>query len=97
MPQRAGVKYVESFFFHQFGCEFGDKGLADLNDDELGALRETLDEHQLEMRSIYAGGNTAEEWVRMYEAGQELVWAFWRESPNRSIGIYWIVWARLPA
>lgn len=72
MSKRAGVKYVEGFFFHQLGREFGDKGLADLNDDELRTLEGMLDERQLEMRSMYAGGNTAEEWVRMYEVGQKL-------------------------
>lgn len=72
MSQRAGVKLVEGFFFHQLGPDFGDKGMSDLNDEELGALKEMLDERQLEMRSIYAGGNTAEEWIRMYEIGQKL-------------------------
>ena len=72
MSERAGVKYVEGFFFHHLGREFGDKGVSDLNDDELGTLQEMLAERQLVMRSMYAGGNTAEEWVRMYEIGEKL-------------------------
>lgn len=72
MSRRAGVKYVEGFFFHQLGNEFGERGLSDLDEDELAAVGEMLAERDLEMRSLYAGGNTAEEWVRMYEIGEKL-------------------------
>jgi len=72
MSKRAGVKYVEGFFFHQLGDEFGGRGLSDLDDGEIAALGEMLDTRDLEMRSMYAGGNTAEEWTRMYEIGEKL-------------------------
>jgi len=72
MSKRAGVKYVEGFFFHQLGNEFGERGMSDLDEDELAAVGEMLAERDLEMRSLYAGGNTAEEWVRMYEIGEKL-------------------------
>src|SRR5690606_6132989 len=58
MSKRAGVKYVEGFFFHQLGNEFGERGMSDLDEDELAAVGEMLAERDLEMRSLYAGGNT---------------------------------------
>ncbi len=72
MSKRAGVTYVEGFFFHQLGKEFGNQGISDLDDQGISNLREMLGERDLEMRSMYAGGNTAEEWIRMYEIGQKL-------------------------
>src|SRR5690554_3177351 len=56
----------------QLGDEFGGRGLSDLDDGEIAALGEMLDTRDLEMRSMYAGGNTAEEWTRMYEIGEKL-------------------------
>ena len=72
MSKQAGVTYVEGFFFQQLGEEFGNQGISDLDDQGISKLREMLGERDLEMRSMYAGGNTAEEWIRMYEIGQKL-------------------------
>ncbi|HLT06172.1 MAG TPA: TIM barrel protein [Cyclobacteriaceae bacterium] len=72
MAKRAGVRLVEGFFFHQLGGEFGSKGLADLEQTELGKIKDLLGMRDLEMRSMYAGGETADDWVRMYQIGEEL-------------------------
>lgn len=72
MSKRAGVKYVEGFFFHQLGDEFGGQSISNLDADGLDKLGEMLTARKLEMRSMYVGGETAEEWIRMYEIGEKL-------------------------
>src|SRR5690554_7454338 len=55
MSKKAGVKYVEGFFFHKLGEDFDNRGMSELTSGELGKMLERLEERELEMRSIYAG------------------------------------------
>lgn len=72
MSKKADVKYVEGFFFHKLGEDFGNRGVSELADGELDKMQEMLAERDLEMRSMYAGGSTAADWMRMYELGERL-------------------------
>lgn len=72
MSRRAGVEFVEGFFFHKLGEALGNTGMSDLSEEELEKLKKMLGESGLEMRSMYAGGTTADEWIRMYEIGERL-------------------------
>lgn len=72
MSKRAGVEYVEGFFFHKLGDSFGNKLMSELSGEEVGILKDMLSANNLHMKSMYAGGSTADEWIRMYEIGVRL-------------------------
>ena len=72
MSKRAGVEFVEGFFFHKLGETFGNKVMSELSEEELDKLKDMVSESNLKMRSMYAGGTTADEWIRMYEVGERL-------------------------
>src|SRR5690554_2928374 len=72
MSRKADARLVEGFFFHQLGEAFDNRRVSELTDDELDKMLEMLAEQELEMPSMYAGGTTADEWIRMYEIGDRL-------------------------
>ena len=72
MSTKADVRYVEGFFFHKLGEDFDNRGVSELTHGELDRMQEMLAERELEMRSMYAGGTTAADWMRMYEIGERL-------------------------
>ena len=72
MSKKTDVRYVEGFFFHKLGEDFDNRGVAELTHEELDRMQEMLVERDLEMRSMYAGGSTADDWIRMYELGERL-------------------------
>lgn len=72
MAKKAEAKNVEGFFFHNLGEEFDNRGVSELSDGELDKMKEMLVERELAMSSMYAGGTTVDEWIRMYEIGERL-------------------------
>jgi len=86
LSRRAGVDLVEGFFFHKLGEALGNTAMSDLSEEDLGKLTEMLGESGLEMRSMYAGGATADEWIRMYEIGERLGLEFLVGEPEPE---YW--------
>lgn len=82
MSKRAGVEYVEGFFFHKLGDSFGNKLMSELSEDEVDKLKDMLSANDLHMKSMYAGGTTADEWIRMYEIGVRLELQFLVGEPE---------------
>lgn len=70
--KQAGAKVVEGFFFHKLGGEFGEKRMPDLTEVEISVLKKEIEDVGLEMKSMYAGGKTKEEWEQLFKAGQQL-------------------------
>ncbi|WP_236974293.1 sugar phosphate isomerase/epimerase family protein [Membranihabitans maritimus] len=70
--KQSGSSIVEGFFFHRLGGEFGDKRIPDLTEPEILELKKKVQDAGMEMKSMYAGGETLEDWEQQFKKGQQL-------------------------
>ncbi|MCY4778407.1 sugar phosphate isomerase/epimerase [Sphingobacterium sp. UT-1RO-CII-1] len=77
-----GVNYIEGFFFHRIGGEFGDRAVSELNDSEIEKVHSMLNRNQMEMVSMYADGKTLADWEALFKKGQQLGMQFLVGEPE---------------
>lgn len=80
--QQADGKLVEGFFFHQLGEQFHNKRMSQMTRDEMSTLKEMIRESGLKMPSMYAGGDTAEDWEKQFEMARSLGLSFLVGEPD---------------
>lgn len=83
--KEAGVAWVEGFFFHNLGPDFDEKRIPDLSIREVDELNNMIEEADLHMPSMYAGGNTIEEWEEQFKKADELGLSFLVGEPAREM------------
>lgn len=81
----AGAKIVEGFFFHKLGGDYGNRVMADLSEDEIRRLKKVIANSGVEVRSLYAGGKSIEDWDRLFYICRELGGDFLVGEPEPKI------------
>lgn len=87
MTDSIGAKYVEGFFFHNLGPDFGDEKIPNLSDESIAKMKALIADRKLTMPSLYAGGaKNIAEWEAFFVFAQKMGIQFLVAEPEQE---YW--------
>jgi len=82
----AGVHYIEGSTFQKVGDEIESTGMSQISDDGIVKLNKYLDDHHIQMKSIYVfGGKTLASWKPGFELAKRLKLEFVTAEPPREL------------
>lgn len=70
--KQSGAQIVEGFYFHKLGGEYGEKRMIELSEREVEELKNQIGEAGIDIKSMYAGGETLEEWEELFKRSKKL-------------------------
>jgi sugar phosphate isomerase/epimerase len=80
----AGAKYVEGFFFHKLGGDFGGHSIPALSNEEITKMKTMLSNKGLQMKSLYAGnGKNLKEWLAYFDFAKQTGVEFLNCEPEK--------------
>ncbi len=80
----AGAKYVEGFFFHKLGDDFGGHSIPALSNEEIAKMKTMLSTKGLQMKSLYAGnGKNLKEWLAYFDFAKQTGVEFLNCEPEK--------------
>ena len=82
----AGVHYIEGSTFQKVGDEIENSSVSQISDQGIVKLNKYLDDHHLQMKSIYVfGGKTIASWKSGFELAKRLKLEFVTAEPQKEL------------